>query len=65
MLCLAFGTPSVHGFVQLMILLIASAWVFHGLALLNALLGKARANPRGVVGVVIFVVFFGATSSSA
>ena len=30
-----------------MILLIASAWVFHGLALLNALLGKARANPRG------------------
>jgi hypothetical protein len=58
-LCLAFGTPSVHGFVQLMILLIASAWVFHGLALLNALLGKARANPRGVVGLVIFVVFFG------
>lgn len=58
-LCLAFGTPSVHGFVQLMILLIASAWLFHGLALLNALLGKPRANPRGIVGMVIFLVFFG------
>jgi hypothetical protein len=56
--CLAFGTPSVHGFVQLMVLLLACAWLFHGLALLNALLAKARANPRGVVGLVIFVVFF-------
>ena len=27
---------------ELMILLVASAWVFHGLALLNALLGKAQ-----------------------
>jgi hypothetical protein len=59
LLFLAFGTPSLHGFVQLMVLLIASAWVIHGLALLNALLAKARANPRGVVGLVIFVVFFG------
>jgi hypothetical protein len=59
LLFLAFGTPTVHGFVQLMILLIASAWVFHGLALLNALLAKARANPRGVAGLVIFVVLFG------
>jgi hypothetical protein len=58
-LCLALGTPSVHGFVQLMILLIALAWVFQGLALLNALVGKARANPRGVVGLVIFIMFFG------
>jgi hypothetical protein len=57
LLCLAFGTPSVHGFVQLMVLLIACAWLFHGLALLNALLAKARANPRGVVGLVIFAVF--------
>jgi hypothetical protein len=57
--CLAFGTPSVHGFVQLMVLLVACAWLFHGLALLNALLAKARANPRGVVGLIIFVVFFG------
>jgi hypothetical protein len=56
--CLVFGTPSVHGFVQLMVLLVACAWLFHGLALLNALLAKARANPRGVVGLVIFVVFF-------
>jgi hypothetical protein len=59
LLCLAFGTPSLRGFLQLMIVLIASAWVLHGLALLNALLGKARANPRGIIGMVIFVFLFG------
>ena len=59
-LCLAFGTPSVYGFIELMILLFASAWVFHGMALLNALLGKPRNNnSRMVVGVLLFMVFFG------
>ena len=50
---------NVHAFVQLMIFLMASAWSLHGLALLNALLARARTNPRGVVGLVIFVVLFG------
>ena len=59
LLYLAFGVPGVHAFVQVMIVLMASAWLLHGLALLNALLAQARTNPRGVVGLVIFVVLFG------
>jgi len=58
-LCLAFGTPSVHGFVQLMIVLIGAAWLLHGLAILNALISKPRTSSRGVVGIVVFVLFFG------
>jgi hypothetical protein len=58
-LCLAFGTPSAHGFVQLMILLTAIAWLFHGIALLNGLVAKSKAASRGVVGLVIFVFIFG------
>ena len=59
---MAFGVPTVHGFIQLMILLVAIAWVFHGLALLNSLIMKAGANARGAVGVVVFfvLVFFNA-----
>jgi hypothetical protein len=59
-LCLAFGTPTVHGFIELMILLFASAWVFQGMALLNALVGKPRNNnSRMVVGVLFFAIIFG------
>ena len=41
-LFLAFGVPSVHGFIQLSILMVAIAWVFHGLALLNSLIMKGQ-----------------------
>jgi len=58
-LCLAFGTPSLHGFVQLMIVLIGAAWLIHGLAMLNALISKPRSSSRGVIGIVVFVLFFG------
>jgi hypothetical protein len=58
-LCLAFGTPSVHGFVQLMIVLLGAAWLFQGLAVLNALLSRLRTSSRGVVGVIVFVLIFG------
>jgi hypothetical protein len=57
--CLAFGTPSFHGFVQLMILLFAIAWLFHGLALLNGLVSKPKTASRGVVGLVVLLVIFG------
>jgi hypothetical protein len=58
-LFMAFGVPSFHGFVQLMILLVAIAWVFHGMALLNALSMKGGRSARGAVGVVVlFVLFF-------
>ncbi len=58
-LCLAFGTPSVHGFVQLMIVLTGAAWLFHGLAIMLALLSRPRTSSRGVIGIVVFVLFFG------
>ena len=59
-LFLAFGVPSVHGFVELMVLLVAMAWLFHGLALLNALIRKGQRSARGAVGVVVFflLIFF-------
>jgi hypothetical protein len=55
LLCLALGMPDFRGFLQLMILLIVSAWVLHGFSLLNALILKKQAGSRGVVGVVIFL----------
>jgi hypothetical protein len=58
-LCLAFGSPTIHGFVQLMILLVATAWLFHGVAMLNALVSRPRASSRGVVGIIVLVLFFG------
>ena len=61
-LFLAFGVPSVHGFIQLVIFMVAIAWVFHGLALLNSLIMKGQRSARGAVGVVIFfvLIFFNA-----
>jgi hypothetical protein len=56
-LCLAFGEPILHEFVQWMILLIVTAWVFHGLALLNGLISKPKTSSRGVIGVVVFLLF--------
>jgi len=58
-LCLAYGTPSLHGFVQLMIVLIGAAWLFHGLAIMNALISRPRTSSRGMIGIVVFVLFFG------
>src|SRR5262245_28887507 len=62
LLCLVYGTPSVHGFVQLMILTIGCAWLFHGLAIINALLARPKTSSRGLVGVIIFILFFGSYS---
>jgi hypothetical protein len=55
-LCVGFGVPSAHGLIQLMIALVAFAWLFQGMALLSALLGKSRAGSRGGVGVVVVCV---------
>ena len=55
-LFMAFGVPNVHVFIELMILLVAIAWVFQGLALLNSLIMKPGRNARGAVGVVVFFV---------
>ena len=54
-LCLAMGTPDFRGFLQLMIVLVTTSWVLHGLALVNALIMKKQAGRGGVVGLVIFL----------
>ena len=55
-LFMAFGVPTVHGLSSSFIFLVAIAWVFHGLALLNSLVMKGRRSARGAVGAVIFFV---------
>lgn len=56
--CMGFGVPSIRGFLQLMIIVITSAWTIHGVMILNGLMSKAK-NPTGsAVGVVVFLVFF-------
>lgn len=56
LLCVGFGVPSAHGLVQLMIALIAFAWLIHGLALVSALLAKPRSGSRGTIGLAIFIM---------
>ena len=56
LLCVGFGVPTAHGLIQLMIALIASAWLFHGMALLSALLAKPRVGSRGTIGLIVFLV---------
>jgi hypothetical protein len=57
-LCMAFGVPSFRGFVQLMIVVLTSAWIIHGVMLLNGLISKAKNPSGGVVGVIVFLFFF-------
>ena len=55
-LCVGFGAPSAPGLIQLMIALVAFAWLFHGIGLLSSLLAKPRAGSRGGIGAFVFVV---------
>jgi hypothetical protein len=58
-LCVMAEAPSLRGLVQLMILLIALAWTFQGLAMFGALVSKVK-NPSGsMVGVFVFIFFIG------
>ena len=56
LLCVGFGVPSAHGLIQIVIALIAFAWLFHGMALLSALLAKPRVGSRGTIGMIVFLV---------
>jgi hypothetical protein len=58
-LFMAFGVPTVHGYIELFLFLMALAWFFHGLALLNSLIMKPGRNSRGAVAVIgLSVLFF-------
>ncbi len=61
LLCMAFGVPSPRGFIQLMIMLFVTAWTFHGLGILTALASRAKSPTGSVVGVIVFILFFGAS----
>lgn len=57
-ICMGFGVPSFRGFVQLMIVVLTSSWVIHGVMILNGLISRAKNPTGGAVGVVVFVIFF-------
>jgi hypothetical protein len=57
-ICMGFGVPSFRGFVQLMIIVITSAWIIHGVMILNGLISRAKNPTGGVVGVIVFLFFF-------
>ncbi len=66
LVCVAAGRPSVFGFFQLMVPLLLGAWLLHAVALLNSLLWKpSKSSARGVIGLVLFLVFGGGTMISA
>jgi hypothetical protein len=56
-LCLAMGSLDFRALLQLMIVLVSTSWVLHGLSLLNGLVLRKQAGSRGVVGLIIFLGF--------
>lgn len=59
LICVANDAPGLGGFVQTMVSLFLSAWLLHSLALLTALSSRKPKAGKGVVGLVVFLVFFG------
>ncbi|MGP0062274.1 MAG: hypothetical protein ACLQGP_01565 [Isosphaeraceae bacterium] len=57
--CMAFGVPSPRAAIQLMIMLLAITWTFHGLALLSGLMSKAKNTTGNVIGIIVLILFFG------
>jgi hypothetical protein len=55
--CMALGLPSPRGAVQIIIALFATAWTFQGVALLNALMSRAKAPTGNIIGMIVFVIF--------
>jgi hypothetical protein len=61
----AMGAPRFLGLLEILMVLLMFAWIFHALALLNALTTKKpRAGSRGIVGLLIFVALFGSGMAS-
>jgi hypothetical protein len=61
------GHPSIAGFFQLLLPLVFGAWVIHSIALFNSLGGKGAKSGsgiRGVIGLVLFLMFGGAWLTS-
>jgi hypothetical protein len=57
---LVAGALSIRGFIHLMIVLFATSWILHALALLSGLLSKVKVNSAiGGSGVILVVFFLG------
>ena len=57
-LFVATGSIRMRGFIQLMIVLFATAWILHGLALLSGLISKVKVNTAIGGSAVILLTFF-------
>jgi hypothetical protein len=62
---LAKGEISALGFLQLMILLLATAWVLHSVALLSGLLATVKSSPTSIGGMMLVVFLLGGPMLSA
>jgi hypothetical protein len=58
-LFLAFGVPTWRGFVEIMILLLATACTIHALSMLSALILKAQPGGRSAWAAMIILGLFG------
>ena len=56
--CIAFGVPSPRAAIQLMIMVITTAWCFHAVAMLNGLISRGKNTTGTVIGVIVLFVFF-------
>jgi hypothetical protein len=65
LLCVGFGVPTAQGLVQVMLALIAVTWLFHGMALLGALLAKPRVGSRASIGLFVFLLIIVSWISTA
>jgi hypothetical protein len=63
-LCVAMGTPDFRGLVQLLIVLLSTSWVLHGLALVCASIFRRPVGSRGPMGIVVFLSLMGGSASS-
>ncbi len=56
--CMAFGIPTFRGIVQLMLLVLISAWILHAISMISALISNSK-NPSGnALGMIVFLLFF-------
>ena len=62
--CVANDAPTLWGFVQSMVCLFLGAWLLHAVSLLAAVSSKKpKAGAKGVVGIIVFFLFFGGGQS--
>jgi hypothetical protein len=65
LVCVVMGRPGFLGFLQIMTSLVLICWTLQAIALLNSLMGKGgKSGGRGIVGLVLFLIFGGSFTLS-